>query len=58
MAEHGCNKVMIQTVDTDIVVIAISLFHELPLSELWIEFGTGIHKRWLTIHQYSNSLAR
>ena len=46
MSLNGCDKAMIQTVYTDVVMLAIYSFNELQLSELWIEFGTGIHKRW------------
>lgn len=35
----GHRKVLIRTVDTDIVVIALSMFQQLDLEELWIEFG-------------------
>ena len=56
MSRNGCDKVMIQTVDTDVVMLAIYSFNELQLSELWIEFGTGIHKRWLPIHEYASNL--
>lgn len=30
----GFTKVMLSTFDTDVVVIAVATFHELPLSEL------------------------
>ena len=39
--EH--RKVSLKTVDTDVVVIATSLFHKLDLEELGIEFGTGVN---------------
>ena len=36
------HKILIKTVDSDVVVIALSVFHRvLDISELWIEFGTG-----------------
>ena len=38
----GHRKVSLKTVDTDVVVIAISLFHKLDLEELWIKFCTGV----------------
>ena len=35
-------SLMIKTVDSNVVIIAISAFHRIHgLSELWIEFGTG-----------------
>eukprot|EP00794_Sanderia_malayensis_P013411 gene13411-14786_t len=44
------------TIKTDVVVIATSLFPEIGLVQLWIEFGTGKDKRWLPIHDYANAL--
>ena len=38
------------------VVIAIRLFRRLGLQELWVEFGNGIHTRWLPIHDYALNL--
>ena len=38
------------------VDIAISLFRRLGLQELWVEFGNGIHTRWLPIHDYALNL--
>ena len=47
---------MIKTVDRDVIVIAISLFQQLGLMQLWIEFGTGNGRRWLPIPKYANAL--
>ena len=52
----GHRKVSLKTVDTDVVVIAISLFHKLDLEELWIEFSTGVNLEWLPIHEYAQNL--
>ena len=53
----GHCKVSLKTVDTDVVVIAISLFHKkLDLEELWVEFGTGVNLEWLPIHKYAENL--
>ena len=56
ISEAGHQKVSIKSVDTDVVVIAISLFRRLGLQELWVEFGNGIHTRWLLIHDYALNL--
>ena len=38
LREHA--RIMINTVDSDVVVIAIANFYQLvPLNELWVEFG-------------------
>ena len=52
----GKKRVMLITVDTDVVTIALFAFHSLNLSELWIEFGTGKNRRWLPIHIYAAHL--
>ena len=43
-------KVMIRTVDTDVVVLALACFHRLQMSNLWIAFGTGKQVRYIPIH--------
>ena len=40
-SQSGMAKVMIRTVETDVVVIALGMFSSLNLSELWISFGVG-----------------
>ena len=55
----GQKNIIITTVDTDVIVIAISCFENLAslgLKELWIAFGSGINKRWIPIHALSNAL--
>ena len=57
-AQAGHRMIVIKTVDTDVVVFAISLFRSLQIDELWIEFGVGKSKRWLPIHTYSQNLGQ
>ena len=52
----GRQKLSLKTVDTYVVVIAISVFHKLDLEELWVEFGTGVNLEWLPIHKYAENL--
>ena len=41
-AQHGHQRIMIQTVDTDVVVLAVAAAQGLkPADELWLAFGTG-----------------
>jgi hypothetical protein len=49
-------KIMIITVDTDLIVIGLSIFSKLDIDELWIQLGTGKNKRWFPIHIYANHL--
>ena len=51
--------VLVDTVGTDAVVIAISWFNELSqlgLEKLWIEFGVGINRKWIPIHNLTSVL--
>ena len=57
-ARRGYTKVMVRTVDTDVVVIAVAKFQYLSLSELWIEFGVGKHLKYLPAHDISVVLAK
>ena len=53
---HGHQKVSIRTVDTDVIVLAVSQFQHLQLAELWIEFGVGKHYRFMPAHLIADSL--
>lgn len=57
--QQGHTKVLIRTVDTDVVVIAVSLYGKLEkmkLQEFWISFGVGKATRSIAIHQLVNTL--
>ena len=50
-------RVMIKTVDSDIVVLAIASSNQLaPLNTLWIEFGARKSLRFIPIHQIAGNL--
>ena len=55
-ARRGYTKVMVRTVDTDVVVIAVAKYNYLSLSLLWIEFGVGKHLKYLPAHDISCSI--
>ena len=57
-AKCGFEKLMLRTVDTDVVVLAIAFFHELPLSELWVAFGVGKHLRYVPVHVIASSMGQ
>lgn len=41
-ARNGHQEIMIQTVDTDVVVLAVAVAQTLqPEHEIWLAFGTG-----------------
>ncbi len=48
---------MIRTVVTDVVVMAVSLFRQLDITELWIAFGVGKKFRYIPIHAIADSEA-
>ena len=56
--KQGFSKFMIRTVDTDIVVLAVSIFHQLKLEEVWIAFGMKKKFRYIPIHQIAQSLSK
>lgn len=49
-ARRGYTKVMIRTVDTDIVIIAVAAFQHI--------FGVGKHLRYLSVHDISCSMGQ
>ena len=49
-ARHGHRKVVLRTVDTDVLVLAIAQMNNLQLSELWLEFGVGKSYRVIPAH--------
>ena len=49
-SQCGYRKVMVRTIDTDVVVLAVSKMQDIDVDELWIAFGTGKHFRYLAIH--------
>ena len=58
--EAGSKFAMVRANDTDVVVIAISVWHaleELGLQELWIAYGQGRNLRWIPVHDLYYSLA-
>jgi hypothetical protein len=53
---HGCKRVCIRTVDSDVVVIATSLFPDLPAEELWLVLGTSLKPKLIGVHEMVVSL--
>ena len=47
---NGYSKVMIRTVDSDVLVLAITAFSQLSMDELWIAFATGKSFRYIPAH--------
>ena len=56
-ANHGQHKILIKTVDTDVVVLAVSVAQGLlPEDELWLACGTGKSFRYLAAHEIAAGL--
>ena len=56
MSKEGANQAMMFTADTDVAVIATSVFSELILLELWIEFGKTANRKYIPIFEIVKSL--
>lgn len=52
----GHSSVLIRTVDTDVVVLAIAAVRKMPIKHLWVAFGTGAHFRFIPAHDIAASL--
>ena len=57
-ARRRYTKVMVRTVDTDIVVIAVAKFQYISLTKLCIEFGVGKHLKYLPGHGISRNIGK
>ena len=56
MSIEAINQTIIFTADTDVVVIATSVFSELSLLELWIKFGKTAIRKYIPIREIVKSL--
>ncbi|KAK3737278.1 hypothetical protein QZH41_007347 [Actinostola sp. cb2023] len=58
--QQGHHKILIRTVDTDVLVLAVAIVQHLQQQEqrleLWLAFGTGLHLHYLAVHEISRSL--
>ena len=49
--KKGYRKLLVRTVDTDVVVVAIATLNRTKPGEFWVAFGTGGHFRFIPIHE-------
>ncbi|KAG7176515.1 hypothetical protein Hamer_G024553 [Homarus americanus] len=56
--ECGHRRILIRTVDTDVVILAVALANERSevLDELWLTLGTGKNRRYIAAHQIAKAL--
>ena len=53
-ASESCNLHLVKTINTDLVVIAVLAFQQLPrLNDFWIEFRTGKTMEFIPVHKIS-----
>ena len=55
-SKQGHPKASIRIVDSDVVVIGISMFEHIGLQELWIDFGTGKAHRHIPVYTIVQNL--
>ena len=55
---RGLRRIMIKTVDTDVVILAIANIQNISCDELWLAFGAGKHFRYIPAHALAASLGR
>ena len=55
-SQSSYQKILIGTVDTDVVVLAVSRVQHLSVDEIWIAFGSGKHFRYLLVHSIAEQL--
>ncbi|KAG7172794.1 hypothetical protein Hamer_G007036 [Homarus americanus] len=56
--ECGHRRILIRTVDTDVVILAVALANERSevLDEIWLTFGTGKNRHYIAAHQIARAL--
>ncbi|KAK4318609.1 hypothetical protein Pmani_010400 [Petrolisthes manimaculis] len=54
--EKSYGKIMLRTVDTNVVVLAVSAVVLLENTQMWIALGTGKHLIYIPAHQIATSL--
>ena len=55
-SQCGYRKILIRTVDTDVLVLAVARVQDLSVDEIWMAFGTGKHFRYLPVHSIAEKL--
>jgi len=51
LVRAGNKKILIKTVDTDVVVLAVAFQQRIACDELWVALGTGHHLRYIPAHE-------
>ena len=58
MVLQGNHRIVIRTVDTDVLVLPISTYADVYVEglELWVDFGAGKNREFFPIHQMCNGI--
>ena len=58
MARNDHTQIAIRTVDTDVLVLAISAFYQLEdmVEKLWVDFGAGKNRSFFPVHEIYNDI--
>lgn len=56
VANHGYKKVMIHTVNSDVLVLAIAAVQKLGIDELWVAFASSKSFKYLPAYQMAGTL--
>ncbi|KAK3924998.1 Transcription factor MYB3 [Frankliniella fusca] len=60
-ARNGCEHIVIRSVDSDVVVLAVSYFFQLcdlGVKYLWVDFGVGKSRRYFAVHEIAARLGQ
>ena len=57
-SQAGFKHVLIHSVDSDVVVLAVALFEKLQLDTLWIRYGVGKHVKYIASHEIALRLGK
>ena len=48
--KHGNRRILIRSVNTDVVVLWIATFHALSIGKIWIALGVKKYYRYIAVH--------
>lgn len=62
--QQGDQNIVLRTVDTDVLVLAVAVFHQLSSIrpdeqlQIWVAFGTGVNLRYIPAHSIARTLGQ
>lgn len=57
-AANGCPRVLIRTVDSDVVVLAVWTANKTGIQELWVSYGRDKHHKYIAAHEIAKALGK